>query len=132
MALNTAYEQQHSKSLATVIKEETKLHFRKAALFQLNMQIDPLTAIRDQFEDALDGLGTDEHGLMNLVLRYQSSMGKIMTADPSIRAKIQNGTRHNLQRMLLKLVDHTETHDFNQFEDLDVSEAKTEGDHDIW
>ena len=28
--------------------------------------------------------------------------------------------------------NHTETHDFNQFEDLDVSEAKTKGDHDIW
>lgn len=111
--VNAKYEIKHGNTMATVIENQSSGYFGMAALHQLHMQIDPLSAIKMRFDQAMDGAGTDEYGLMNLVVRYQSHMGEIMALNPSLKDKIQKETSRNVgsdhfSELIMMLIDYKE------------------------
>ena len=103
------YLVENHMTMADGIDDEISNKFKKAALLQLNMQIDLLQTVIKQFDVA------DESGLTNLMVRYQPSMGKLMEKDPGLRGRIEEERKGNFQQLILKLIDHSEKSEFDQF-----------------
>ena len=123
IAVNKAYHAKHREWLADVLKYEHDPEYETAVIMQLNMQINPHNTILEQFKATMNGAGTDEIGLLNLLVRYQSSYGLLLdSGDRGLsqkRMEQELGSRSLLYKLVKRVLFGSGREEF-QLENIDV------------
>ncbi|ETV97653.1 hypothetical protein H310_09544 [Aphanomyces invadans] len=111
-AVDAAYVAKHKNNLARAIEKEFTGHTERALMYHVNIILNPIETVVDQFERTMKGIGTDEYGLGAAVVRYQSILKEVAPAykakyGKSLRDRIHDETGGDFQKLLLIVLEHS-------------------------
>ncbi|CAK4071678.1 unnamed protein product [Aphanomyces euteiches] len=111
-AVDAAYVAKHKNNLHRAIEKEFGGHTERAMLYNLNMILDPINTIADQFERTMKGMGTDEYGLSAALIRYQEYLPHVAPVykakyGQSLRDRIYGETSGDFRKLLMIVVENS-------------------------
>ena len=85
--IDNAYVDKHNHNLERALEKELSGKGKKAAIFHLNMKLNPHQTAAEHIKSTCAGIGTDELGLSCAILRYQHILPRVMVEHVNISGK---------------------------------------------
>ena len=85
--IDNAYVDKHNHNLERALEKELSGKGKKAAIFHLNMKLNPYQTAAQHIKSTCAGIGTDELGLSCAILRYQHILPRVMVEHVNISGK---------------------------------------------
>ncbi|KAF0711623.1 Aste57867_5173 [Aphanomyces stellatus] len=110
--VDAAYVAKHTNSLRRAIEKEFGGHAETAMVYHVDMILNPIETIVDQFEKTMKGMGTDEYGLAAALVRYQSLLPQVAPAykakyGKSLRDRIYDETSGDFRKLMMVIIEHS-------------------------
>ncbi|ETV97655.1 hypothetical protein H310_09546 [Aphanomyces invadans] len=114
-AVDAAYKAKHNHGLIVAIEKEFSGDAERALKFHVQIQLNTVEAIADQFEKTMKGLGTDEYGLTAALIRYSSILPQVAQVYKAkhgkhLRERIHGETSGDFQKLLMIVYDRAMRH----------------------
>ncbi|CAK4071676.1 unnamed protein product [Aphanomyces euteiches] len=111
-AVDAAYVAKHKNNIHRAIEKEFGGHTERAMLYHVNMILDPINTIVDQFERTMHGIGTDDYGLSATLIRYQSLLPQVAPAykakyGKSLRDRIHDETSGDYRKLMMIIIENS-------------------------
>ncbi|ETV71840.1 hypothetical protein H257_12975 [Aphanomyces astaci] len=111
-AVDAAYVAKHKSNLARAIEKEFTGNTERAMMYHVNITLNPIETVADQFEHTMKGMGTDEYSLGAAVVRYQSILKEVAPVykakyGKSLRDRIHDETGGDFQKLILIVLEHS-------------------------
>ena len=85
--IDDAYVAKRNHNLERALEKELSGKGKKAAIFHLNMKLNPYKTAAEHIKSTCAGIGTDELGLSCAILRYQHILPRVMVEHVNISSK---------------------------------------------
>lgn len=85
--IDNAYVAKYNHNLERALEKELSGKGKKAAIFHLNMKLNPYHTAAEHIKSTCAGIGTDELGLSCAILRYQHILPRVMVEHVNISSK---------------------------------------------
>jgi len=109
--INKAYVDKYGYSLAKGLEKELSKGTGDAAIYHLNMKLDPYVTAAGQIKEACAGFGTDEFALTAHIIRFHQILPEVQVAhekiyEKSLLTRIDSETRGDYGKLLRTIVEH--------------------------
>ncbi|KAF0693816.1 Aste57867_15255 [Aphanomyces stellatus] len=113
--VDAAYKGKHNHGLIVAIEKEFGGDAERALKYHVNMILNPIEAIAEQFEKTMKGMGTDEYSLSAALVRYSSALPQVAQAyhhiyKTDLRERIHGETSGDFRKLLLIVYDRALRH----------------------
>jgi len=107
--IDDAYVAKHNRNLERALEKELSGKGKKAAIFHLNMKLNPYQTAAEHIKSTCAGIGTDELGLSCAILRYQTILPHVMVEHINISSKtveerVVSETSGYYQKLLVQMI----------------------------